>query len=508
MTTHAIILGGILRDLTGRPLGPYRLRTSLAKHGFRAEVIDYSWACKENQLLAILESFVTQETLILGISTTWFSSTKDKDDADFNRWFTPSFFDKVRRTWPWLKIVIGGTRGALVHGSEVLKEKAEWWLHGFADIGLVELLKYLSGQPNNLKFTKDIYDSTNVVDCNRNHLVVNMDDLETVYEAGDYFKSYQPISLEVSRGCIFTCSFCTHPFLGKKSYEYIRTPESLASELARNYELFGTTRYIITDDTFNDSTEKLERVLRAIDISKIPNFEFVSYIRAELLATKPEMIPLLKQLNIRGGFIGLESMNKEARTAVGKGMDVNRVLDALNNLKTNSNAMLHASMIVGLPGDTIEDAYSWLETFKRDQLFNDWGFQSLGLTFDEFGRGESIFSREPGKYGFTIIGKSGEPGKPGPRSYLWKSKTNLTDDQASKAAGELNDMSRELVGAGGFGVADYWYHNATEDQINNMRRIDFRPAHHGNESGRARTNDRVNDAIVRLASKGKTSRFL
>ena len=70
-----------------------------------------------------------------------------------------------------------------------------------------------------------------------------MDELETEYELEDNFKDFQPLPLEVSRGCIFKCAFCSHPFLGKKSYDYIRSPESLAKEIKRNYELFKTTRY-------------------------------------------------------------------------------------------------------------------------------------------------------------------------------------------------------------------------------------------------------------------------
>jgi hypothetical protein len=506
MTTHAIILGGIIRDITGRPLGPYRLRTALAKQGFRAEVIDYAWALKEDELLTILESFISTETLILGLSITWFSSTKHKGNAEFNRWFTESFFQSVRTHWPWLKIVIGGTKTALVHGSELLKKPADWWLRGFADIGLPELLKHLSGRENNLKFRTE-YDGVHVIDCNDHYRVENMDELETEYEAGDYFKTHQPVSLEVSRGCIFTCSFCTHPFLGKKSYEYIRTPESLASELRRNYEIFGTTRYIVTDDTFNDSMEKLERVARAIELSKIPNFEFVSYIRAELLVTKPELIPMLKQLNCKGAFVGLESMNKEARISVGKGMAVDRVLDALNNLKSNSNALLYASMIVGLPGDTLDDAYSWYERFKSKELFNDWGFQNLGLTFDEFGQGESIFSKEPAKYGYEVTGRNVDANGIGPRSYQWKSKMGFSDGDAGRVAREINDMSMDIVGAGGFGVADYWYHNGTEHEIDNVTRTDFFPARKGSVSGKIRSQERLQEALARLAQNGRTSKF-
>lgn len=499
MTTHAIILGGILKDSTGRPLGPYRLRTALAKEGFRAEVIDYAWALREDELLILLQRYISNDTLIIGISNIWFTTGAEKDNTELNRWFTERFFQVVKREWPWIKIVIGGTKTALVQGAELLKSPADWWLSGFADIGLHKLLKFLSGQDTNLQYRTDV-DGTHVIDCNLHYRVENMDDLETVLESNDRFLPFQPISLEVSRGCIFTCSFCTHPFLGKKSFEYIRTPESLASELARNYELFRTTRYIITDDTFNDSMEKLERVARAIELSKIPNFEFVSYIRAELLATKPEMIPMLKQLNCKGAFIGLESLNKEARRIIGKGMDAERVIAALASFKSTTDVKMYASMIVGLPGDTLDDAYNWLERFKQEKLFSDWGFQTLGMTFDEFGQGDSIFSKDPAKYGYTV---SKRKDKNAPRAYDWTHQLGYTNNNASRVAEDINSQSNTLAMAGGFGVAEYWFHGGSNDDIENMTRYRFSVGGRGSLNGKTRAKARVQEARNVLGNRLK-----
>jgi hypothetical protein len=371
-------------------------------------------------------------------------------------------------------------------------------LTGFADIGFVELLKHLQGKNPLLEYKVDS-EGCKIIDCNEHYRVVHMDDLETVFEKGDDFQSHQPISLEVSRGCIFTCSFCSHPFLGKKHDEYIRSPESLAKELRRNYELFGTTRYQIMDDTFNDSMEKLDRLERAIELARLPQFEFCGYIRAELIATKPEMIPKLRQLGIRGGTIGLESLNPEARRAIGKGMDIERVFDALANFKAHSRVLLHTGMIIGLPGDTIEDAYAWAERFKRDKLLSVWTFNALGLTHDKEGKGVSVFDRDPEKWGYEIVGYN-----PDSWTVRWRNNRGVVEHEASRAAAAINEEAVKINTAGGFGVGTYWYVGATDEQLETVTHWNMATGHKGNISGRARADKKVSEARAILNSQKNT----
>lgn len=498
MTTHAIIMGGILKDGAGRPLGPYRLRTAAAAAGYRCHVIDYAWALSAKDLLTVLESQISNETLVLGISNVWFTTSKETFNKELNAWFCDEFFEEFHRRWPWIQVVIGGTKIALVQGAEHLKSRATWWLTGFADIGFIELLKYLQGQNSNFKFEID-HDGCRVVDCNVNYKVNDMDQLETVFEKEDKFLPYQPMSLEASRGCIFTCSFCSHPFLGKKVNEYMRSPESIARELRRNYELFGTTRYQIMDDTFNDSMEKLDRMERAIELAKLPSFEFCSYIRAELIATKPEMIPKLKQIGIRGGTVGLESLNPEARRAVGKGMDIERVMEALSNFKENSRVLLHTGMIIGLPGDTIEDAFSWAERFKQEKILSAWTFQQLGLTFDENRNGVSIFEKDPAKWGYKILGNDLDANinagrKTGPRTLHWENNRGVTNRSGGEAAAKIMEEANKINTAGGFSVGEYWFHGASDSDLVNKTKFQMGVGRIGNITGRARARQCVAEA--------------
>lgn len=450
---HAIVIGGTSYDFAGRPLGPYRIRTACANAGYQIKVIDFAWALNQEQMFELLSCLITDKTLVLGISNSWFSTFNQS-----NQWYSKNFFEKFKTQFPWIKIVVGGTRNI---SSDLSYLVADWRFTGFSDISFPILLDQLSGKNNRVKFILE-KGLKKVIHSDEFYIVQNMDEIETKLINEDKFLSYQPFTLEVARGCIFKCAFCSHPFLGKKSYDYIRSPESIAQELKRNYELFGLTRYMIADDTFNDSIEKLDRLQKAVDLSGIPKFEFTSYIRAEILVTKPEMIPKLKNLGLNGYHVGIESLNHEARKVVGKGMDIERVLDAVRNLNQNSMAKGHASFILGLPGDTEDDFFKWEEFLlkNRDNLFRSWKYNPLGITRTQDGSAYSDIEKDPARYGYTTYY---DPNL-AEQFLTWTHSSGMTYARAIAIEQQLRkEIPKQKLG--GWDVATAWYIGMDEKEI-------------------------------------------
>jgi hypothetical protein len=456
---HAIVVGSINQDTRGRPLGLYRLRTVSQAQGFEVEVLDFSWCISEEQMLEFCKHCIGDKTLVFGISTVWWKLIEETRFGATDKqhtWACPSFFDKFKKLYPHVKIVIGSAKVVPVLGAFSLEEYYDWRIEGFADESFPELLKYLSKKPNILKYTI-LGNKQYAVDSNKTHVISDLSLIETVWEKDDYWLPHQPLPIELSRGCIFKCAFCTHPFLGKKTFEYIRSAEGIANELRRNYELFGTYRYQIADDTFNDSMEKLDRLHRAIDLAKLPKFEFTGFIRPETLVTNPEMIPKLKELGLVGGYCGIESFNMPARRAIGKGMDIDKVTDILRKLVSDTKVLLHSSFILGLPGDTIEDADKWLEFLikTKHSLFPSWHMFVLAIS----GNGDSLIEKDPAKYGYTLGAFDKDFGY-----YQWRN-PNMSSFAAGAISKKFNDKSEREVAIGGWGVSSSWYANATDEEM-------------------------------------------
>lgn len=462
---HGIILCGLRTGTAGKQIAGFRLRTAAKKHGYNILTMDSATAMSQTELESVLDSVITDKTLMIGISTVWLSALGSNDVVP---WLNQGFFNRLKLKYPKLKIVAGGNGVIRLLGAMSIYESCDWHIKGFSDESFPRLLMMLAGRPNHgLKYFVD-HHGKRTIDSNKFHQITHPDDIETIWLPEDDVKSHQPLPLEVSRGCIFRCAFCNHPFQGKKDPdEYIRTSESLARELRRNYELFGTTRYAITDDTFNDSIEKLDRLERAIDLAKLPEFEFVGYIKPELLATKPEMINQLTRLGVRGAYAGIESFNNVARKAMGKGMDIDRVLDSLRLLSSkHQDIHLFSSLIVGLPGDSIEDIYKMNEFLIDSQstLFKSWYLFPLSIfTYDkQYDETQSPIEKDPEKYGYTIeqrtVGVHCE----------WKNEFMSYTDSI-KVTNDLQQKNRSLMMAGGWSVGTAWNVGATSEEIRTQK---------------------------------------
>jgi DNA repair photolyase len=372
----------------------------------------------------------------------------------------------IKTTFPHVILVGGGTR---VDVEQEIMRSLDWFMLGFSDISFVKLLDHVISKAPSLRYTKHAkFKNTKIVDSNTHYPVIDHDQIETVMLPEDDFQSYQPLPLEVSRGCIFKCAFCTHPFLGKKNYEYIRSAESIARELKRNYELFGTYRYAITDDTFNDSFEKLYRLKNAIELSGIPKFEFVAYIKPEILVTKQDMIPLLGELGLKAALFGIESLNNRARKFVGKGVEVEKVLEVARQL-SSYGVKIHATMILGLPGDTINDWHNWQKYFEENSktLFRFWSWHSLNIRnknvqFDDVNEGYSAFEKDPEAFGFRDNSGSAEKGE---RFLDWINDQGITRQQANEHQDILQKQAIARAQFGGWTIVTAWYHNVSDEQI-------------------------------------------
>jgi radical SAM superfamily enzyme YgiQ (UPF0313 family) len=446
--SHIILVGGITDEIHGRALGPYRLRTALEYQGHTCDIIDYSSILDIDNLLIIISKLINKETVGIGFSNSWI-------DTDKNKWLTNTFFYKLKVKYPSLKIILGGTKDL---ANDIIIQYVDWYITGFSDLSLPLLLDKLSGKQVSLKYFKK--DNYNFIDSDIHYPVKNVNQIETVFKLADDFKNYQPITFEVSRGCIFKCSFCTHPFLGKKDFDYIRTPESIASELKRNYELFGTYRYIISDDTFNDSIEKLERFRKGIDLANLEKIELVSYIRGEMLVTKPEMIPILKDIGLKGAHFGIESLNNDARKSIGKGMEISRVLDKIREANSLLNLHSHASFILGLYNDGIDDFYKFNDFLveNKDNLFRSWRFNSLGLRKNPQS-GISDIEKNPGKYQYTIKETNSQ--------WLdWVNNKGVSKQECIIVENELNKIALLESKVAGFYLSSAWYHNVSDKDIN------------------------------------------
>ena len=164
------------------------------------------------------------------------------------------------------------------------------------------------------------------------------------------------LPLEVARGCIFKCNFCSFPLNGKGKGEAIRDFSYIRDELIENYELYGIEDYWLTDDTFNDDHQKM---VDWYEMSQSLPFKlkWSSYIRLDLVyANRNHEVPQAKLIADSGARLmnlGIETTDPECAKDIGKGLNPKIQFDYLRELsETHWKGMTFMSgMIAGLPSD-------------------------------------------------------------------------------------------------------------------------------------------------------------
>lgn len=373
MFKDLVILTNTAGPVWQRSIGAYQVASHCRQNGFSCQVIDFTDMFNQQELMSLLDKFVNETTLAIGVSTSFFANeTTKKKFISANRTFDNVIPQSIRQTietikikFPNIKIFGGGAQSYQIVNDSLF----DTIFHGYSEQSVVEYLKELSSGKKRIWPKQGI---AQIIDGAHAHF--DIQHMHHSWEKNDCIIPKETLPIEISRGCIFKCKFCAYPLNGKKKFDYLRDPEFIVDEIQKNYEIFGTTNYFFTDDTFNDSTYKLERLHRAITKLSF-QIKFVTYLRLDLIYKHQEQIDLLYEMGLGSGFFGIETLNHQTGKTIGKGMHPNKVKDFLVELhdhKWKKEIPITCSFIIGLPYETEKSVRESHEWCKQSPINDVW----------------------------------------------------------------------------------------------------------------------------------------
>lgn len=401
-----------------RGIGPYRIATELRKLGITCQVLDFCGFYDEDDFKRLVDLYIDQNTKFIGISSNWMAiphlmggrytgimmgegketefHTDDVYHKSFSYAFTfnkeDKFINYLKTKSPNAKILMGGARAV------DFIEKT-WVDHIFLGFSETQVIDYV------LNYDKKEYPR-----------IINWD-IESSkgwdftcsgyikYSDNDFLLPNETLPLEVGRGCIFKCKFCSFPLLGKKKGSYMKDPAILYDELLENYNRWGTTNYVISDETFNDSVDKLKELKKVI--KRLPfKTNFWAFCRMELVGAFPEQLELLQEIGLREMQYGMETLNDETSKIIGKGLPAAKKKEILKLAKDvwKDNVRIKANFIVGLPKETKESVDETARWILSDDCPIDFAsmFPYILYKRDQHThlRWNSVFDKEYEKWGY------------------------------------------------------------------------------------------------------------
>lgn len=387
---HALIFN-LTTMRVERLAGGHRIASFLREQRWDVEVVDWAPYWKKEELHELVRSRVTSSTLFFGFSSFFQHWTTVEDE--FVAW--------LKKEYPNIKILVGGPRL-----PKTLNKKVDYYIHGYAEYALLEVIKEITGNSSNrLIYDPKYFGQGNVIAADTSYPAAPMKSAPVIYEDRDYILPNEWLTIEFSRGCKFKCAYCNYSFLGVKE-DFTRLQTDIEHQLKDAYDRFGVTHYTVVDETFNDTTEKVKNIADVIE-GIGADFWFSGFVRADLLVSRPEDKEHLARMNFFGQFYGIESMNRKTGQIVGKGMDPNRLLPGILDIKKyfqqqNKKYRGTISLIVGLPYET-EDTFS--KSFQW--LVNNWQGENVLIFPLLIAReGNALMTQDWQKYGYREVEKS------------------------------------------------------------------------------------------------------
>jgi radical SAM superfamily enzyme YgiQ (UPF0313 family) len=158
------------------------------------------------------------------------------------------------------------------------------------------------------------------------------------------------IYVEASRGCPFGCEFCLSS-LDRR----VRTfpLETFLSDMEGLF-VRGAKGFKFLDRTFNLDYERAEKIL----LFFLERIEPPAYVHFEMVPSRfPDRLRDVLRQFPAGTLrleVGIQTFTPEVARRIGRPSNPEKEQEALRFLRDETNAIVHADLIAGLPGETLE----------------------------------------------------------------------------------------------------------------------------------------------------------
>lgn len=178
-------------------------------------------------------------------------------------------------------------------------------------------------------------------------------------------------SVFTSKGCPYSCSYCSNHLLWNKKLVY-RNLDEVFSEIEWLMQTYCINQFVIEDDLFTMNKDRVIRFCEMIEKKKF-NIEWIFQTRANLVKDK-DMFIKMKNVGAKVANMGIESGNADI-LRINKAISIDQVVNAVKIIKS-AGLLVYAGFIIGFPEDTIDTVWETIN-FADELDIDSPGFQLM-----------------------------------------------------------------------------------------------------------------------------------
>lgn len=323
------------------------------------------------------------------------------------------------KQWKNIPVICGGTHATLFPDDFIRLDSVDGVLLGEGDEAFLEYIEAIENSKEYINIKNFWFKKNNKIIKNEcREFIQDLDSLPYVdREVFDHqrlidFNNYALLML-AGRGCSYSCTFCSLPYLGKKGkgeFARMRGVEHVLGEVRLLSQKYKFKHIYFRDDTFTWNNEWTKEFCE--EYPRVFKYPFDILTRADCL--DKETMDSLKQAGCHCVWIGIDSGNRYiANDVLKKDIPNEKTLETCAYLQSLGIKVLTTNM-VGLPFETVERFKDTIELNKK--IYSSRAVVSLAS-----GTGPKIFvfSPFPGTDLYDLCEKEGwvSPMKYGFRVY-------------------------------------------------------------------------------------------